>query len=197
MADEKREFRAALEEVRGGSADAIWRFIELYGPHIRRIARRNMDPRMQAEFDSLDFVQMVWVSFFRDPRKIRSFRQPVDLYRYLGRMVKNKVCDEHRRRIIAAKRDVTRERQLHSLEEPVNARASSPSQIAIAREQWQRLIEGEPVRNRDIARLRLGGATYVEISRQLGINEKTVRRVIDRLLQSYNADRQDEPDTVN
>ena len=91
MADEKAEFRVALEELREGSPDAIWKFIEMYGPHIRRIARRNMDPRMQSAFDSLDFVQMVWVSFFRNPNEIRSFRQPVDLYRYLGRMVKNKV----------------------------------------------------------------------------------------------------------
>ena len=103
MADEKAEFRAALEEVREGSPDAVWKFIEVYGPHIRRIARRNMDPRMQSEFDSLDFVQMVWASFFREPRRIRSFRHPADLYRYLARMAKNKVCDEHRRRIIAAK----------------------------------------------------------------------------------------------
>ncbi len=188
MADEKAEFRTALEEVRGGSPDAIWKFIEKYGPFIRRIARRNLDTRMQSKFDSIDFVQMVWVSFFRDPRKIQSFQGPNDLYRYLGKVVKNKVCNEHRRRILSAKYDVARECALQESEDPADLLELTPSQIAIAREAWQRLIDGEPVRNQDIARLRLGGATFVEISRQLGINEKTVRRVIDRLLRSYQAD---------
>ncbi len=188
MADEKAEFRAALEEVRRGTPDAIWRFIEDYGPFIRRIARRNLDTRMQSKFDSVDFVQMVWVSFFRDPRKIRSFQGPNDLYRYLGRVVRNKVCDEHRRRIISDKYDVARECALQESDEMPDSLELTPSQVAIARETWQRLMDGESVRNQDIARLRLGGATFVEISRQLDINERTVRRVIDRLLRSYQAD---------
>ena len=188
MVDEKAEFRAALEEVRSGSPDAIWRFIEEYGPHIQRIARRNLDSRIQSKFDSLDFVQMVWASFFRNPQKIRSFQRPIDLQRYLGKLVRNKVCDEHRRRIISAKHNVTREHSLQASNEPANSLALTPSQIAIAREEWQRLVEGEPIRNQDIARLRLGGATLVEISQQLEINEKTVRRVIDRLLRSYQGD---------
>lgn len=188
MAEEEDKFRAAFEKLRSGSDEAIWSFIAEYGPAIRRIARRNMDRRMQSQFDSVDFVQMVWVSFFRHPREIRSFQRAADLHAYLGRMVKNKVCDEHRKHLGAAKRDVTRERPLDACEEPQNVAESTPSQVAIAREMWHRMLDGETDKNRRIAKLRLGGATIADISRQLQINEKTVRNVIDRLMRSYRAD---------
>lgn len=197
MDDEKAEFRAALEAVRSGSRDAIQNFTEEYGPHIQRIARRNLDSRIQSKFDSLDFVQMVWVSFFRDPRQIRSFRRPADLRRYLGKLVRNKVCDEHRRRIISAKHNVTHEYSLQASDEPTNSLDLTPSQVAIVREEWQRIIEGEPPRNQNIARLRLGGSTLAEISRELGINERTVRRVIDRLLRPRQTDRKNRPDKMD
>lgn len=185
MADEKDEFRDALEAVRRGSPEAIWDFIEEYGPHIQRIARRYLDTRMQSKFDSVDFVQMVWASFFRDPREIRSFCHPDELTRYLGRLVRNKVCDEHRRRLFTAKRDVTRERPLHASDDVADRIDVTPSQVAIAREEWERLLEGQPQPVQDIARLRLGGSTFVEIGRQLQMNERSVRRAIERLLNSY------------
>jgi len=193
MADEKAEFRAALEEVRNGSPDAALRFIEEYGPHILRIARRKLDPRIQSKFDSQDFVQMVWVSFFRNPRQIRSFRDSDDLLRYLARLVRNKIYDEHRRRIISAKRNVNRERPLDPSDEPTARSDLTPSHFAIAREAWQKLIQGKPARDQRIVHLRLRGATFVEIAQQLGMNERSVRRIMERLLQSY----QDRFDSLN
>jgi RNA polymerase sigma factor (sigma-70 family) len=185
MADEKAEFRAALEEVRKGSPDAVWQFIEKYGPFILRIARRNLNTGMQSKFDSQDFVQMVWASFFRNPREIRSFESQEHLLAYLARLVQNKMTDEHRRRFGSLKNNVARERPLEAGEELPRRDRVTPSQVAIAKEVWERIIDGENPQNRSIARLRLGGATFVEISQKLGIHERTVRRVIERLLTTY------------
>jgi RNA polymerase sigma-70 factor (ECF subfamily) len=181
IVEEKRAFRNALEQVRAGSPEAVWSFIETYGPHIQRIVRRRLDQRMRSQFDSLDFVQMVWMSFFRNPGEIRSFQQPEDLVRFLAAVARRKVIDQYRRRVVASKCSVTREQSIQEVPEPRDGAEMTPSRIAIAREQWELLLRRQPARDRSIAQLRFGGATYTEISQQLGIHERTARRVIDRL----------------
>jgi RNA polymerase sigma-70 factor (ECF subfamily) len=184
MVDEKARFRAALEDVRSGSPEAVWHFISEYGPSIQRIVRRKMDRRMQSKFDSIDFVQMVWASFFRNPREIRSFRHPDDLLRYLAALARHKVISEYRRRIHSTKHGVTNECSLtdsDTAEAMPSSPEMTPSQVAMAREEWDRLMQSQSTRDQEIVRLRFGGATFVEISQRLGIHERTVRKVIERL----------------
>ncbi len=78
------DFRTLLEGIRAGSEDAAWRIIELFGPHIHRVVHRLLDRRLRSQYDSVDFVQAVWASFFREPNRIRSFETPSDLIRYLA-----------------------------------------------------------------------------------------------------------------
>ncbi len=191
MVDEKTRFRAALENVRSGSPEAVWHFISEYGPSIQRIVRRKMDRRMQSKFDSYDFVQMVWASFFRNPREIRSFRHPDDLLRYLAALARHKVIGEYRRRIRSKKYGVTQECSLDEAEsshDTPKSREMTPSHVAMAREEWERMMQRQSQRNREIIHLRFGGATYTEISRQVGINERTVRKIVQRLTQSSRRD---------
>ncbi|MHB8866620.1 MAG: RNA polymerase sigma factor [Pirellulaceae bacterium] len=186
MADERAEFRAAIEGVRAGSPDAVWKLIADYGPHIQRVVRRRLDRRMRSKFDSLDFVQMVWASVFRNPQEICGLKQPEDLIRYLAVLARNKVVDEYRRRIQKdTKYNVTRELSLSQqdgTEESADTEQPTPSQIAIAREQWEKFVRQQPERDRSIIEMRIGGATFLEISQQLGIHERTARKVIDRLV---------------
>jgi RNA polymerase sigma-70 factor (ECF subfamily) len=142
---------------------------------------------MRSKFDSLDFVQMVWASFFRNPHDICSFEQPEDLVKYLAALARHKVIEEYRRRIRTKKYNITRERSLGDsdlAQQSAEAAQPTPSQIAIAREQWEKLMQDQPERDRSIVQMRIGGATFVEIGRQLGIHERTARKVIDRLVRS-------------
>lgn len=185
--DQRDEFRAAIEGVRGGSPDAVWKLIAEYGPHIQRVVRRRLDRRMRSKFDSLDFVQMVWASVFRNPRDLGALEQPEDLVRYLAALARRKVINEYRRRIMNdTKYNFSREQSLSEKRfdqaDELSTERETPSQIAVAREQWKRLVEQQPERDRSIVQLRIGGATFLEISQQLGINERTARKVIDRLV---------------
>lgn len=185
--DQRSEFRTAIEGVRNGSADAVWKLISEYGPHIQRVVRRRLDRRMRSKFDSLDFVQMVWASVFRNPHELGSLEQPEDLIRYLAALARRKVINEYRRRIVNdTKYNFSREQLLSQEEidpeEELSTEKETPSQIAMAREQWERLVEQQPERDRSIVQMRIGGATFLEISQQLGINERTARKVIDRLV---------------
>ena len=130
--------------VRSGSPEAVWKLIADYGPHIQRVVRRRLDRRMRSKFDSLDFVQMVWASVFRNPRDICSLEQPEDLIRYLAALARRKVINEYRRRIEKdTKYNLTREQSLSEedlVEESADKEQATPSQIAIAREQWEKLV---------------------------------------------------------
>ena len=188
MVDERSEFRAAIAGVRAGSPEAVWKLIADYGPHIQRVVRRKLDRRMRSKFDSQDFVQMVWASVFRNPQGICSLEEPGDLIRYLAALGRRKVIDEYRRRIQKdTKYNVTREQSLDDselAEHPADAEQLTPSQLAIAREQWEEFLRKQPERDRSIVQMRIGGATFLEISQQLGIHERTARKVISRLTQS-------------
>jgi RNA polymerase sigma-70 factor (ECF subfamily) len=173
-----------MEQVRSGSTDAVWRLIEDYGPHIQRVVRRRLDSRMRSKFDSQDFVQMVWASFFRNPVEMSSFDEPEDLMRYLSAMAQHKVVSEYRRRIVQQKHNVTRERPLndsHESDEVAKTRDPTPSQFAMIREDWNRKLEGMSDKHQEIVRLRLGGATYTEIAQQVGVHERTARQVVHRV----------------
>ena len=82
------------------------------------------------------------------------------------------------------KHNVNRERPLgdvEALETWSRQRQETPSQFAMARERWLRLMRDQSDRNRRIVELRMKGATYLEIGEQLGINERTARLVIEHL----------------
>jgi len=183
MKSEDSPFEAAVANLCTGSEEAIWGFIQTYGPHIQRVVRRRLHHKLRSKFDSVDFVQMVWVSFFAAPDRIAKFDNPEDVIRYLVTMAKNKVVEESRRRFEYEKHNVARERPLDKPEivESSEPRSDTPSQIAIARERWQTMIKGEPERNRQILEMRMNGATFVEIGESLGIHERTARQVMNKL----------------
>ena len=76
MSNENSEFRKVIERVCAGSDEATWELIDTYGPHIQRVIRRKLNQKMRSKFDSLDFVQMVWASFFTEREKMAGFTEP-------------------------------------------------------------------------------------------------------------------------
>jgi RNA polymerase sigma-70 factor (ECF subfamily) len=136
---------------------------------------------LRPKFDSVDFVQMVWASFFADPKRIAAIKEPEELIRYLVAMARHKVIDESRRRLKFQKHNVHRERPLQDADQPgATSRQTleTPSQIAMAKERWRRLLRHRSERDRRIMELRMNGATFGEISQSLGIHERTAREVL-------------------
>jgi RNA polymerase sigma factor (sigma-70 family) len=178
---DQQGFQATLQRAIAGSQEDIHRLIDEYGHCIQRVVRRRLDTRLRSKFDSLDFVQMVWASFFRDAGQLERFHAPEEFVRFLVTMARNKVIDEERRRLMGARYNCTQETSYDDLQQPAGASAATPSQFAIAREQLEKMVSTESERDREVIRLRLNGASFVEISKTLGINERTARRVVERL----------------
>src|SRR5262249_6025066 len=169
-----------MEQVRSGSEEAARELLEIFGPHIIRVVRRKLDQRLRARFDSADFAQDVWASFFANPPRHEVVDRPEALIAFLVRMARNKVVDAHRKGLVYQKENVTRQNSLDG-SAALEAKALSgtdptPSQAAAAREEWQRL----PGHYQRILLLLGEGKTHVEIAREVGVNEKTVRRVFRR-----------------
>ena len=181
------EFEVLLERVREGSEQAIRELVDAYEGHVRRVVRRRLNKSLRAKFDSLDFVQSMWASFFENRGEIAEFDSPEALAGYLAKIVSNKVVEQCRRYLQTEKHNINRERSLHGAEageslQPPSPR-STPSEVVHAREQWQRLVENQPAHYQRMVLLRAEGATYTEIAAELEVDESTVRRVLKRLLE--------------
>jgi RNA polymerase sigma factor (sigma-70 family) len=186
---ESFHFRELMSQMRSGSTEAAWELVELYGPHIRAVVRRMLDERMRTMFDSEDFAQAVWASVIRMQDRLRDIDEPRRFVGFLAALARNKVVDEVRRRKQTLKHDIRRTRSLDDSHfrpgAAVAAPQATPSQWAIAREKWTKLLASQPEKYRRVLELRLSGATYTEIAAELEINERTARRVVERLLKDH------------
>jgi RNA polymerase sigma-70 factor (ECF subfamily) len=177
------EFTVLMQRVHEGSPEAARVLFDRYGPHIRRVVRRRLDKKLRSRFDSIDFVQDVWTSFFAGPSR-RAFDRPQALVAYLARMARNKVVEALRHRT-AEKRAADREHSLDSVTVVrgggLVARQDTPSHAAGIKEQWEHLLRGQPPHYQRILDLLRQGHSHGEIAAELGLSEKTVQRLIRRL----------------
>ena len=174
-------FRDVIQRICSGSKEAVFEFIEDYGPHIQRVVRCRLNQSLRKKFDSLDFVQMVWMSLFTDLNKIAAFKEPNELIAYLVTIARNKVIEESRRRFKYQKYNVKRESNLDA-SDPIVAesarRNDTPSAQLSARERFDEILNGKSERDRQVFALRMEGATFDKIGTVLGISERTARQVM-------------------
>ena len=185
--DQSQEtFEALMRQIAAGSESAAWQLVEVYGPHVRRAVRRNLNPKLRQQFDSLDFAQAVWASVFVIRTKLTDVDRPEQLIALLTTIARNKVVDMVRQRIGTKKYDVSREvsvdREGMEAASLLVSPDPSPSEFAIARERWESLMRDQPQHYRRIVALRLRGDSYREIAGELNISDKTVQRVLGKLL---------------
>jgi RNA polymerase sigma-70 factor (ECF subfamily) len=179
-------FPQLLQRARAGSNEAAWELVQRYGPYVLRSIRRTIGQEIRGKFDSGDFAQAVWASFFSAPEQFHQVNEPQQFVSLLATMARNKVIDEMRRRMLTQKYAVGRERPLcQGLEETAElaSKDPTPSQFAIARERWLAMLQSQPERDRQVIRLKLMGRSYASIAKRMEVSERTVRRIIDRLME--------------
>lgn len=176
------EFRALLQRVRAGDAAAASTLVEQYQAPILHIVRRKLSERMRSQYDSQDFVQDVWTSFYAMTPDAWNFNTAAQLCAFLGELAANKVIDRYRQRYTVRRNGGDRVRSLDgSAALPAAAQPGpdpTPSRVAMAREQLQRLLEGK---SEDVQRLLLlvgSGNTAEEIARELDLSTRSVRRLL-------------------
>jgi RNA polymerase sigma factor (sigma-70 family) len=176
-------FTLLMQKIKDGSGEAFLELVETYGHHVYRAVRHKLNRAIRAKFDSGDFVQAVWASFFENRQRVIGFATTSDLINFLSRVAKNKVIDECRRRLGSQSKDVSREVPLDQSAVAPSLVSPSPtvSELAMAGERLQRMLADQPSQFRKIVNLRVAGATHEEIAEALGVSAKTVQRVLKRL----------------
>jgi RNA polymerase sigma-70 factor (ECF subfamily) len=172
-----------LARIKNGDEAAARELLTRYESKVRLVVRRQLPRLLRSRFDSLDFLQSVWGSFFH---KIRTgpndLNEEQNLITFLAWAARNKVIDEYRR-AATQKQDITREEWLEVKgdQEEVLAAGDTPSQVAQAHETYDRLRELLPEDRRVILELKAAGYSCREIGDRLGISERTVQRVLEDL----------------
>jgi RNA polymerase sigma-70 factor (ECF subfamily) len=173
-----------LRRIQSGDEGAARELLQRFEPEVRLVVRRQLPRLLRSRFDSLDFLQSVWGSFFRRMRDAPTeFEDSRHLVAFLARAAKNKVIDEYRR-AASLKNDMHREEPLwtdgrrpREVADPID----SPSELAQAREIYGRLRDLLPEDRRTILELKAQGASSRDIGERLGISERTVQRVLEEL----------------
>jgi RNA polymerase sigma factor (sigma-70 family) len=178
------EFRGLMARVLARSDSAAEELLKQYEPELLRAIRRRLNPKMRSKFDSLDFAQDVWKSFFVAVTPDR-FQTPKDLAAFLATVAKYKVIDAVRQRLKFKKHNVQRERSINdsqwSLQDALTAAQATPSEVVSTEEQWQAFLRTEPLVYRRVFVLLREARTPQSIADELGIGVRTVRRLAARL----------------
>jgi RNA polymerase sigma factor (sigma-70 family) len=178
------DFRTLLRRVQQGSGDAARELYDAYSDHVLRGVRSRLWHRVRSKYDSQDFAQQVWASFFDGIDDHPHFESPSALVSYLMGMAINKVTDEGRH-LLTQKHDIQREQRI-DVAGPVGgphpvSRDPTPSAAAAYRELRDRLVDRQPTKIKSVEELRLSGLTFEEIAAELDMDESTARRIIKRL----------------
>ena len=102
-------FVELLERAKRGDEIAAERLLERFEDDVRAVVRVKLPKALRTRFDSMDFVQAVWQSFFLDlTRDSARFENSRHLRRFLAGVAKNKVVEEHRKQTKTRKYDLAR-----------------------------------------------------------------------------------------
>jgi RNA polymerase sigma-70 factor (ECF subfamily) len=181
--DEAAEFAGLVAGLKSGDPTAASEVYQRFGPFIRAAVRRQLHHLLRPRFDSLDFVQDVWASFLAAPPDRHAFENPQALLAYLRQVAYNKLADVHRLRFKSQKANIRRESPVGDDGGPDEFRSPSPtpSQWAIAGEEWDRLISQFPAGHRAILQRLREGYSHDDIARMARVSLSTVDRIVRRL----------------
>jgi RNA polymerase sigma-70 factor (ECF subfamily) len=183
MSQTENEFANLMKRVQEGSKEAAQELHATYGEHVLRVVRQKLNRKLRTKFDSIDFVQDVWASFFHDIPASSNFKTPDDLIAFLCAMARNKVVDAVRMRTRTQKYNVDREISLASVPDegtsllgPLN----TPSAQLMGNEEWEQFLQKQPLVHRRVFVLLRAGNTVPQIAQELDITERSVFRIVSR-----------------
>ncbi len=184
--ENNEQFEELMRRLSSGDELAVDEFLRRFGRHLLRAVRRKLDSRLRSKFESSDFTQAVWASFFENIVHGRQFASPEEVVASLNILVHNKLVDAFRKFLVFQKNNLAREGDAaeQSMQQLV-ADVPTPSAIAVAREQWRTIVMVLPLNEQRMVSMRMGGETLEAIALRFGLSERTVRRVFKRLENSF------------
>jgi RNA polymerase sigma-70 factor (ECF subfamily) len=179
------ESKVLVARWRKGDQDAAKQLFDRYASRLVALARRQISQRLASRLDPEDVVQSVFRSFFGRVKagKFRIEEQD-DLGKLLVRITVNKTLrkvEYHR----AAKRDPSKEviQGDHASDDLLQVldRDPTPEAVVAFVDQLDHFLNQLRPEERQILELRFQGYTNGEITKKLGIYDRKIRRLIERV----------------
>ncbi len=179
------ESKVLVSRWRKGDQDAAKQLFDRYASRLVALARRQISQRLASRLDPEDVVQSVFRSFFCRVKagKFRIEEQD-DLGKLLVRITVNKTLrkvEYHR----AAKRDPSQEviQGDHASDDLLQVldRDPTPEAVVAFVDQLDHFLNQLRPEERQILELRFQGYTNGEITKKLGIYDRKIRRLIERV----------------
>lgn len=189
MPNSDQEFKQLLKEIQEGSEEAARTFLDKYGAYILRVIRQRLARNLRSKFDSSDFLQDVWASFFREPPPPEAFSEREALLGFLAQLARNKVGQTSRQRLqrrrYADKRENSLDGSARFQAKVLEGMEPTPSEVAVAREQWADIVTSSKPEHEKILLLLHEGYTHEEIAGLLGRSAKSVQRLVSKLRERF------------
>lgn len=176
-------FSAMIERVRQGDNQAAQELLRDYEPVLRRIiSMRLADGRLRRLIDADDICQSVFGSFFvRMALGQYDIGSQDDLLKLLATMVRNKVVNKHRRRVLENQEELRVPLEHRMAQEHASPRAS-PSDALV----YEELVRKAPLllsaEERELIALRKQGLEWAAIADRLGGTAGTLRKRLARAI---------------
>jgi RNA polymerase sigma-70 factor (ECF subfamily) len=179
------EDKELVELWRAGSERAAQQLFDTYVERLVALARRRISQRLAGRVDPEDIVQSVFRTFFHRAKEGQfRFEEQDDLCKLLMRITVHKTLRKvafHK----AAKRDLRQEmgqgsepqEQLQKLLD----REPTPEEAVTFLDHLEHFLGRLGAQERQIVEMRLQGCSNDEISEKLGIYDRKIRRVIERV----------------
>ena len=190
MSDDQPE---VVQRCRDGDQSAA---ADLYSRYVQRlvaIAQQRLSSRLGARVDAEDIVQSAFRSFFGRLKEGRfDIRDSDDLWNLLSRITLHKTfkqIDFHSRKRRDARKEVGAGDS--SQEQLINFLASEPTpeQAALFVDELEYFLKQLGPEDRQIIELRLEGYNNIEIAEKLGISDRKIRRLNERMRDLADMDR--------
>ena len=177
--------RSALEALQAGDEDAARQLFDRYAEQLVVLARRRISQRLASRIDAEDIVQSVFRTFFHRAKQGQfHLAEPDDVCKLLARITAHKTFRQiafHRR----AKRDAGQETaqgdDAQDLLMKLMMAEPSPEEATAFLDQLQHFLAKLEDEERRILELRMEGYNNVEIAGRLGISDRKIRRLMERV----------------
>ena len=178
-----------LEKLSIGDEAAAEEVFRTYEPFLRIVIRRQLSPRLQAKFDSMDVVQSLWADLVNGFRRGQwQFSNANQLRAFLVTAARNRFSDRYRTHRLS----LDREQPLvpNDAQDIYASGQPSPSEVVQANDIWERLLELCPPEHKPILELKRQGASNADIIAQTGMHEGSLRRILRVLSRKLARDQQ-------
>lgn len=182
---QSRETRVLVDQWRAGDEQAAQQLFDKYAERLLALARRRISHRLHSRVDPEDVVQSVFRTFFARAKE-GQFRieEQDDLAKLLVRITVHKTLRQvefHK----AAKRDPSQETSQGGeghdrLREVLDSEPTPQAALAFL-DQLEHFLSQLPPGDRQILEMRLQGYSNAEIAEKLGVYDRKIRRVIERV----------------